>query len=146
MGEAGETSREEVDRLLFLKDTDGRRDAPVREAAPISQERPSTPRLFACARCLSAITSTGDRVEVSGAYEHTFLNPDGFVYRIGCFAHAARLLPVGPLSTYWSWFPGHSWQVELCAACGEHLGWLFRSDGGSFHGLICTRLVEVQAE
>jgi len=40
------------------------------------------------------------------------------------------------------------WTVTVCAACGRHLGWLFRAAGGSgaFHALILDRLVETGGE
>lgn len=90
------------------------------------------------------MTTTAARIEVDGAHEHTFANPAGFQFRIGCFSRATGCGTVGEPSTYWSWFPGHSWQVEHCTACGEHLGWLFRADLQGFHGLILDRLVEVE--
>src|SRR5947207_1607965 len=79
------------------------------------------------------ITSVAARTEVGQAHEHTFANPDGFQFHVGCFARATGCASVGEPSTYWSWFAGYSWQVELCSACREHLGWLFRNEGHAFH-------------
>ena len=62
----------------------------------------------------------------------------------GCFARATGCASVGEPSTYWSWFAGYSWQVELCSACREHLGWLFRNEGHAFHCFVLDRLVEVE--
>jgi hypothetical protein len=31
----------------------------------------------------------------------------------------------GRPTTEWSWFEGYSWQICVCATCGEHLGWRF---------------------
>jgi hypothetical protein len=45
---------------------------------------------------------------------------------------------------YWTWFPGYSWQVELCGHCDEQLGWIYRSSDADFHGLILDRLIEVK--
>ncbi|HSB61576.1 MAG TPA: cereblon family protein, partial [Vicinamibacteria bacterium] len=98
--------------------------------------------VLACAFCLREVTTAAARISVGGAHEHSFVNPHGLRFRIGCFADAAGRT-AGEPSTYWTWFPGHSWQVELCATCGEHLGWLFRSADTLFHGLILDRLVEV---
>jgi len=100
--------------------------------------------VLACAGCLQAITTAAARTAVGGAHEHTFTNPAGFQFHIGCFARAAGCRAIGEPSTYWTWFAGYSWQVEHCSACGEHLGWLFRGQGHVFHGLVLDRLVEVE--
>lgn len=100
--------------------------------------------VLACAVCLRPITTTGAGIEAGGAHEHTFTNPHGFRYRIGCFARVEGCIAVGEPSAYWSWFPGYRWQIEICEGCSEHLGWLFRSSDHGFHGLILDRLVELQ--
>ena len=38
-------------------------------------------------------------------------------------------------------FPGFSWQMSWCRACGTHLGWIYRCAGDSFHGLLLAQLV-----
>jgi hypothetical protein len=108
--------------------------APVREGADGS--------FIACARCHHAVTSASARIEVAGAHEHTFDNPAGIRFTIGCFSRAACAAQ-GPPSTYWTWFPGYSWELEACGRCGAHLGWRFRSSTDLFHGLILDRLVEL---
>ena len=113
-----------------------------REDAPRETTEDDAGRALACARCLAAITTTGARIEMSGAHEHTFSNPHGFVFRIGCFAVAPGCAPVTEPSTYFAWFPGYAWQIAVCTGCGEHLGWLFRSGDSRFHALILDRLVE----
>ena len=40
-----------------------------------------------CAECSQAITDDSERIEVNGAYEHTFVNPGGIIFQIGCFAN-----------------------------------------------------------
>jgi hypothetical protein len=103
-------------------------------------------RLLACAVCRQPITSNAAGIEIDGRHEHSCVNPHGLRFMIGCFVRAQGLVPSGERSTFWSWFPGHSWQVEQCGGCGEHLGWIFRSAGSHFHGLILDRLVEVEEE
>jgi len=100
-------------------------------------------RLLACAACRRGVTTTADRISVDGGHEHTFINPHGFCFRIGCFARAAGCVAVGPASAEWTWFAGRTWQVAHCRGCRGHLGWLFRSAGDLFHGLIVDRLVEI---
>ena len=83
---------------------------------------------------------------VAGAHAHTFTNPHGLRFHIGCFATATGCIAAGEPTTYFSWFPGYAWQVENCGSCGEHLGWRFRSPEDEFHGFILDRLVEMEEE
>ncbi|MBI4954490.1 MAG: hypothetical protein HY908_20870 [Myxococcales bacterium] len=101
-------------------------------------------RRLLCAGCRSPVTDTAARVAIGGSHEHTFVNPSGYVFRIGCFRAAPGCTHVGDSSTEWSWFPGHAWQVALCGRCSVHLGWAFSADGREalFHGLVLDRLVE----
>jgi hypothetical protein len=133
--------------LLRFEALKAQRDAPRATVRPETgpREDEADARVLACARCLQPITTTAARTEVGGAHEHTFANPEGYQFHIGCFARATGCAAVGDPSTYWSWFAGYSWQVELCSACGEHLGWLFRAKGHRFHGFVLDRLVEVEA-
>ena len=103
-------------------------------------------KVLACAHCLHEVTTSAERVSVGGSHDHTRLNPEGMRFHIGCFARALGCMPVGPASTYWSWFSGYSWQVELCGQCRVQLGWLFRSGDGVFHGLILELLIELDQD
>jgi len=102
-------------------------------------------RVLACVSCQRAITTTAARTEVGGAHVHSFVNPDGDRFRIGCFADASGLVHVGSSSLEWTWFAGFSWQAEVCAGCRVHLGWLYRAGANRFHGLILDALVEIDA-
>ncbi|MCU0693499.1 MAG: cereblon family protein [Polyangiaceae bacterium] len=106
-----------------------------------ARTRQQVPELV-CVACRHAITSRDARVEVAGAHRHTFANPNGIVYCIGCFSRAPGCLSVGRLSTEFPWFAGFAWQVAVCGRCSAHLGWGFRSADRGFHGLILDRLVE----
>lgn len=101
-------------------------------------------RVLGCARCRRPITTTAAAIEVGGSHAHTLTNPDGIAFRVGCFSEAHGLAPFGPPSDYWTWFPGYSWQAELCGHCREQLGWFYRSSDGGFHGLILDSLIEVE--
>lgn len=89
-----------------------------------------------CVVCEHVISERAYRTEMSGAHEHTFVNPHGIVHRIGCFAAAPGAAPVGPTEAAFSWFPGWTWQVACCGRCRAHVGWVFRCAGQQFHGLI----------
>ena len=93
-----------------------------------------------CAVCEHRISERAYRIEMSGAHEHTFVNPHGFAYHIGCFAAAPGCVHLGETESAFSWFPGWSWQVAACARCRTHVGWIYRLAGQQFHGLILDTL------
>ena len=99
-----------------------------------------SPKWLKCVFCGLRIAKESDAIRVAGKHEHVEGNPEGLVFRVGCFRRA-RCVAAGTASNCWTWFPGYSWQVEMCADCSSHLGWLFRSSQDHFHGLILTRLV-----
>ena len=118
----------------------------VRQRSPREAGEGDSGPILACAYCQRPITTAAARIEVGGAHAHSLANPDGVRFRVGCFAAASGLRPVGPKSLYFTWFAGFSWQIELCANCREQLGWLYESADGAFHGLILDRLVETGEE
>jgi hypothetical protein len=100
-------------------------------------------RVIVCAACTSPITQARHRIAVSGAHEHRFMNPAGYLFHIGCFALAIGCTVAGPSSSEYTWFPGTVWRYARCGACGQHLGWHFRAKpGDGFFGLILDRLRE----
>jgi hypothetical protein len=105
-------------------------------------ERSEEERVLRCARCGHALARARDAIEVSGAHVHEFSNPSGVAYRIGCFAAAPGCAAFGDPETFFSWFPGHAWQIAVCAACAQHVGWSFTRETGGFYGLILARLAE----
>lgn len=98
-------------------------------------------RRLRCRACGLPITSDRARVEIAGAHAHTFVNPAGLVFEIGCFRTAPGCVGVGPAEAFFSWFPGYAWRVQLCRGCGAHLGWSYgaRPD---FYGLVLDRLAD----
>lgn len=93
-----------------------------------------------CRECGHYITSKDQIIEVDGQHYHTFFNPAGVVYEIGCFSSASGCQRYGPPSSEFTWFAGYTWQMSLCAVCQCHLGWFFRSIDASFYGLIVKNL------
>lgn len=92
-----------------------------------------------CSYCGHRITSEDERMEVDGAHESVRVNLAGMLFRIGCFRRAPGVRGVGEASASWSWFAGYTWQVAVCARCGEHLGWIYRG-ADRFHGLLLDSL------
>ena len=97
-------------------------------------------RAVVCAACNHTLTKSSARIEVDGAHEHAFANPAGLTFRVACFREAPGCRGYGDESTFWTWFKGFAWRVALCGACGEHVGWSYRSDASSFFGLVTTRI------
>jgi hypothetical protein len=99
-----------------------------------------------CRLCGNRITLTGEKISVLDAHRHTFANPHGYVFRIGCFRTAPGCRPASKGSTDFSWFAGYAWRIQVCGNCSAHLGWDFRSEEHGFHGLILERIVEEQQD
>ena len=117
-------------------------DATQADEQSRQREGPGSQGALVCARCRNLVTSRASAMSMGGSHAHTFANPHGLEFRIGCFADAPGCREVGEESGYWSWFPGFTWRVSLCRHCGEHLGWLFRSADARFFGLILDHLTQ----
>jgi hypothetical protein len=111
--------------------------APPRSGTTTRDEtREREDEVLRCRACEAEITREDERIEMSGAHAHTFVNPHGHVFEIGCFARAPGCAVLGPGSAFFSWFPGYAWRIAVCSQCRTHLGWSF----GDFWGLILPRL------
>ena len=109
------------------------------------QARPSEEpeRELYCFICGTSITHRRERFAVQGSHEHTFTNPGGYVYHIGCFRAAHGCAQAGKFEEAYTWFRGFSWRYALCASCRVHLGWAYRDgEEAEFYGLILNRLLE----
>ena len=127
--------------LAFLKEEPAGPDKRP-GAAPDGDAQTHTARRVLCRECLHPITREQDRTNVHGAHQHTFANPSGIVFTIGCFQAADGCGAAGSPSDEFTWFAGFSWRVAVCAACLAHLGWLFSSPSGTaFWGLILDHLI-----
>ena len=94
-----------------------------------------------CRQCLHEITSAAESQEVLGAHIHTFANPEGVVFEIGCYGSAWGCGYIGAASAEFTWFAGYVWRIAVCVQCHTHLGWHFSGpEGHFFHGLITSRI------
>jgi hypothetical protein len=108
----------------------------------ISDKEPDDDEHILCGQCLNQITQPSQKTEIAGAHRHSFANPHGIVFDIGCFKSAGGCKYVGPATDEFTWFVGYRWRVSVCAACLVHLGWLFVSSSEQgFFGLILNRLI-----
>ena len=97
-------------------------------------------RAYWCATCDTRVADEESAREIGGAHRHSFVNPAGVAFDIGCFA-AARCRVQGAPTLEATWFAGCAWSYALCANCGAHLGWCYDGESGRFFGLIFARLV-----
>ncbi len=100
---------------------------------------------FYCAVCSSVVGLWHDRIQVCGSHDHSFVNPMGLRFHIGCFEQALGCSIAGRPRGAESWFSGFKWRVALCSECQRHLGWYFdRAEAGwtdeFFYGLILDRI------
>lgn len=117
----------------------GGKTAPAAETADETEPQ----EVIRCKNCGEPITTPADRISVQGAHAHTFANPHGIVFHIGCFRSVRGCSYAGSPSVEFSWFSGFAWRIALCRGCLIHLGWLFSSGGEErFHGLILDRLAD----
>lgn len=97
-----------------------------------------------CKLCSCHITSSEHRTVIEQSHRHTFFNPAGQLFEIGCFRYARGCNPVGRPSSEFSWFASMVWTPVVCSECLSHLGWLFEGNSTKFYGLILKQLVEVE--
>ena len=124
--------------LLFERHSTPQTERLVEQA--LQRRRRRQAAIF-CAHCHHLITTPDEKISVGGAHTHTFTNPHGITYEIGCFRHASGCAQVGESTAQWTWFAGYRWQVAVCAGCQTHVGWSYRSAHDGFSGLILARLV-----
>ncbi|MDY6903861.1 MAG: cereblon family protein [Thermodesulfobacteriota bacterium] len=103
------------------------------------QEKPSFLR---CCHCRHNITTTEEKIAVNNAHHHTFANPGGIVFHVGCFRSAPGCSHSGLATDEFTWFPGYKWQIAVCSACLLHMGWRFSTTGSGFYALILDHLIE----
>lgn len=100
-------------------------------------------KFILCKTCNHKITSKEESISVSNSHQHTFANPAGILFDIGCFKSAPGCLNTGPFTAEFSWFKGFKWRISICESCFTHLGWVFLSSTNhTFFGLILDRLID----
>ena len=117
---------------------EGTRISPSASSEGEARERLA--RVLVCRECGQEITSPDHAFEVGGSHQHTFFNPVGILYEIGCFSQARGCANLGHPSVEFSWFPGFAWRYAHCDRCATHLGWRWESGGETFFGLILVHL------
>jgi hypothetical protein len=95
-----------------------------------------------CKVCGKCITAKAQAITVNSSFRHTFFNPAGIVFELGCYKKAPGCKISGMPSSEFSWFSGYLWRFALCGGCEAHLGWCFESGTSAFWGLILNKLKE----
>ena len=109
-------------------------DATRRSPVLQREDDDQTERGVHCRVCERIVARTSDRVVIAAGDLHTFVNPQGQVFELVCYAQADGAAAVGEPTLAYTWFPDHAWRVALCRSCMAQLGWRF--DGpSSFWGL-----------
>ncbi len=125
--------------LFLLRDIDwGKEGLSVPDEK--QAEETESEEVILCKQCGHSITETRNKTGVNDSHMHTFFNPAGFIYEIGCFSEAPGCWIHGPASKEFAWFAGFSWRLALCDNCTTHLGWFFASKSSTFFGLILKKL------
>lgn len=129
--------------FLFFKHDEGMSsgDIQLEEEVKTSEDKNENPKIL-CANCKSPITSVKEKIEITSKHQHTFFNPQGFVYNIRCYKKAPGCMQYGYKTDEFTWFPGYAWQIALCGNCNIHLGWRYDSGSSTFYGLIFDKLLE----
>jgi hypothetical protein len=104
------------------------------------KDREKKKELILCRNCSHVITSLDRKIEIDGKHVHTYKNPAGIVYTIGCFSAAGGCFNFGDPTDEYTWFPGFAWCYSNCLNCFAHLGWFYQSGDRHFYGLILNHL------
>ncbi|XP_055617888.1 protein cereblon-like [Toxorhynchites rutilus septentrionalis] len=108
---------------------------------------------FCCKKCDRRIANYVDMFAMSKqGVSSSYCNPSGFihetltVYRVVPKTARTTTKP----STDFSWFPGYSWQIAVCNACNNHIGWKFAATKRNykpkkFYGL-CGKSIRVASD
>ncbi len=129
-----------VHELFLLRDIDWGKEGGLVDPEEKPKEETASGEVIICKQCGHPLTEKRNKTEVDNSHMHTFFNPAGYVYEIGCFSSAPGCWIHGPASTDFSWFASFSWRLALCDNCTTHLGWFFASDVSTFFGLILKKI------
>ncbi len=128
-----------IKNYLYVADDEKKIKQKTREKVKKKSEEE---KYILCIQCKNKISQPIYKMNHQGTFDHTFLNPAGDVFHIGCFKRADGCVVIGEASLEWTWFQGCQWQVALCGHCLKHLGWYYQSETVlPFFGLILDALI-----
>ena len=112
------------------------------EVEDAAEEEEREEKNVRCSHCGHEVTVLSEQTSVSGGHRHSFANPHGLLFEVGCFKSAPGCRAAGPPSEEFTWFSGYAWRIAVCGNCLSHLGWFFVQAGETgFIALILDRVV-----
>ncbi|XP_072945321.1 protein cereblon isoform X2 [Epargyreus clarus] len=85
--------------------------------------------VLCCSSCNGEIARREHVVPMSSEGVHSnYTNIGGYMHDIVTVSRAYNVGLTGAASAEFSWFPGYTWTVANCAACGSHIGWRFDAE------------------
>ncbi len=128
--------------MLIARTRESKRERELEEQVLDEEQAQRDDQRLLCAACGQLITRREHEIARNGSHQHTFTNPHGLTFSIGCFSDASGCVQTGEATYEWTWFDGFKWRVALCGHCHTHLGWGYRSNAGDgFYGLILERII-----
>lgn len=141
MIEKARSSPQENEKQPFFKQYSDYLIGEVQVRLKHEQETDTGRNPILCRACGNEITDSEYSTIVDSRHEHSFVNPSGIPYRIGCFSDAYGCVIHGIPTYEFTWFAGFSWSYCSCADCFTQLGWHYQSGSRSFFGLILDNLM-----
>ncbi|XP_049878734.1 protein cereblon-like [Pectinophora gossypiella] len=112
----------------------------------------SRKNVLCCVSCAAEIARREHILAMSSEGVHSnYTNLGGYMHDIVTVSRAANTELTGTASAEYSWFPGYTWTIAVCAACMAHVGWRFDAQKRSlrpqqFYGLcrnyVCPRAAD----
>ncbi|XP_013197741.2 protein cereblon [Amyelois transitella] len=107
--------------------------------------------LLCCSSCVGEIAHREHMFAMSSDGVHSnYTNLGGYMHDIVTVSQAHNTELSGAPSAEYSWFPGYTWTILLCANCMAHVGWRFDAMKRNlrpqqFYGL-CRNYVQPRAD
>ncbi|CAH0664252.1 unnamed protein product [Spodoptera exigua] len=84
--------------------------------------------VLCCSSCMAQIARKEHIFPMSSEGVHSnYTNLGGYMHDILTVSEACNVETNGAPSAEYSWFPGYTWTVALCANCMVHVGWRFEA-------------------
>ena len=99
-------------------------------------------RFILCKNCGNPVTTAKSIISVDGRHIHSFTNPSGIFFEIGCFSSAEGCIVMGDSTLEHTWFSEFGWSFSHCSDCLIHLGWFYERGEESFFGFILDLIAD----
>jgi hypothetical protein len=130
--------------IELLQEDAKKKESPAASSEHEPEMEGEEEQIFVCRRCSTEISSRRQLFAMRAAsYVQVFPNPYGHMKVIYTLRDAKAVAIGGAPTSEFTWFAGYTWRIAYCAACGNHLGWLFEGveEPPAFYGLLKDELV-----